>query len=178
MKYSPSASCFYPEDIAYPALPADLIETGDDVFLSWCEAEPGSTITVGGDGTLTIAPPPALTLGQIQMIQIGVLNAAYKTAASAPVSFTTQAGATASFPQTPAAKTYLAQCIETGSSAWALNLWLDVSNVPVTPFTFADLQGLAAAMEAVEVPAYQDLLAKIGEVNAATTAEAVQAVAF
>lgn len=122
--------------------------------------------------------PPALTLAQAQASQIAVLNAAYQAAIVAPVSFRTAAGTTANFPQSNQAKQYLAQCMGAGAAAWTLNLWLDVNNTPVSPFTFADLQGLAAAFEAAEIPEYQDLLTKVAAVQAATTVAAAQAVTF
>ena len=127
---------------------------------------------------VTGAWPPAPTLAQVQAQQIAILNAAYRAAIVAPVSFKTAAGTTASFPQDDQAIQFRDQSLEAGAQAWTLNLWLDVNGAPVTPFTYADLQGLSAAMEAADTPAYQDLLAKIAQVTAATTVAAVQAITF
>lgn len=51
-------------------------------------------------------------------------------------------------------------------------------NAVITPFTFADVQGLAAAIENAETPEYQELLKLIGEINAATTVSAVRAIVW
>ena len=175
--YSPSTGCFYPRDIAYAEIPADAIEATDDQFAAAMARGPDDTLVVV-DGAVTVIPYTGPTLDQAKATQIAVLNAAFRNASTAPVAFTTAAGATANFPQTDLAKAYLGQCIAAGEKAWALNLWLDATNKPVTPFSFADLQGLAAAMEAAEAPAYHELLTKIAAVNDATSVEAVQAVSF
>jgi hypothetical protein len=126
-----------------------------------------------------VLPTPVQpTLAQTQATQINALNASYQAAITAPISFTTTAGVTATFPQDAQAKTYLNQCLVAGaaSKVWPLNLWLDVSGTPVSPFTYADLQNLASAMELAELPEYHDLLTKIAAVQAASTVADVQAI--
>ena len=59
-----------------------------------------------------------------------------------------------------------------------MNLWQDKTGAVVTPFTYADLQGLAAAMEAADTPQYVHLLTLIAAVTAATTLAAVAAVSW
>ena len=71
----------------------------------------------------------------------------------------------------------LSQVIAAGSSAWTLGKWIDANDVAQT-FTFADLQGLAAAMEAAVTTDWTDLVAKIAQVNAATSVSAVQAIVW
>jgi len=122
--------------------------------------------------------PASVLLSQAQTAQIALLRAAYEAAILAPISFKTAAGATAMFATTPAAIGYLQGVIDAGSAAWTANLWLSNAGTPITPFTFADVQGLAAAIEAVETPEYQELLKLIGEVMAATTVSAVQGVTW
>ena len=122
--------------------------------------------------------PSSILLAKAQTAQIAALRAAYEAAILAPVSFTTAAGTTAMFATTPAAIGYLQGVIAAGSAAWTANLWLSNAGTPITPFTFADVQGLAAAIEAVETPEYQELLKLIGEVMAATTVSAVQGVTW
>lgn len=75
------------------------------------------------------------------------------------------------------ASALLAQVIAAGSSAWTLGKWLDTNNVAQT-FTFADLQGLAAAMEAAITIDWSDLILKIDEVNQATSVSAVKAIVW
>jgi len=128
------------------------------------------------------SPPAALamTLVQAQAAQIAALQSAYEAAITAPVSYTTVGGATATFTQSATNTQNLQNALVASakSQAWPLNLWLNSSGQPVTPFTYADLQGLAAAMEAADTPGYMDLLTKVAAVNAATTVAAVQSVTF
>ena len=176
-KFSALTGCFYPDEITYPSLPADVVEATTDQFALAMARGPQDTLAVV-DGAVVIVPYTGPTLDHAKADQIAAINQAYQVAISAPVSFTTAAGATVSFPETDDAKTYLSQCIAAGANAWTLNLWLDATNSPVAPFTFADLQGLAAAMEAKQSPSYKDLLDKVAAVNAATTVAAVRAISF
>ena len=118
------------------------------------------------------------SLPAAQSAQIAILTAARNAAMLAPVSYKTAAGTTAMFSTSAQAISYLQGVIAAGSAAWTANLWLSNDGTPVTPFTFADVQGLAAAIESVETPEYQELLKLIGEVMAATTVSAVQAVVW
>lgn len=176
--FSPSTGAFYPADIAYPAgaIPADAIPVSDtDMQAAHARAADETFAFV--NGALVISGP---TLAQVQAAHIGQLNNAYQTAITAPVSYTTAAGVPATFAQDAQAKAYLQDAIVAGqkAQAWPLNLWMNTAGSPISPFTYADLQGLAAAMEAAEVPAYQDLLTKIAAVQAATSVAAVQAISF
>jgi len=119
-----------------------------------------------------------------QSAQIALLQSAYQTAMNAPVTFKNTAGVTSTYPSGNTllmngmkARDMLAEVIAAGSSAWTLGKWLDTNNVAQT-FTFADLQGLAAAMEAAITLDWTDLITKIAEVNAATTVAEVQAITF
>ncbi len=126
--------------------------------------------------------PP--TLAQAQSAQIALLKADYQTAINAPVTFTNAAGVTSTYPSGNTilitgdkAKTLLSETISAGASAWTLGKWLDTNDVAQT-FTFADLQGLASAMEAAVTVDYETLVSKIAEVNAASTVSAVQAITW
>lgn len=134
------------------------------------------------NGVLTIPIGP--TLDQAKASQIALLQASYQNAINAPVTFTNASGVTSTYPSGDTvlvtgqkAKNLLAEIISAGSAAWTLGKWLDTNNVAQT-FTFADLQGLAGAMEAAITLDYTDLVSKIAEVNAATTVSAVQAVTW
>ena len=177
MRFSLTAQTFFPDGIAYdPAdIPSDAIEVTKDQFTAAMSRGLYDTLAVV-DNNLVIVPGPSLQVAQ--QLQIAVLNNAYQTAITSPVVFTNAAGTTATFPQTDSAKKNLASCITTGSAAWTYNFWLDVNNQPITPFTYTDLQNLAAAFEAVEVPDFQKLLSLIAAVNAATTVADVQAVVW
>ncbi len=126
----------------------------------------------------------AQLLAQAQAAQIATLQASYKSAINAPVSFKNAAGITSTYPagnsialNGATAMQNLSNAITAGSAGWSLGKWLDTNDVAQT-FTYADLQGLAAAMEAQETLDWQDLVAKVAEVQAATTIAAVQAIAF
>jgi hypothetical protein len=130
--------------------------------------------------TVPAAKTAAELLAAAQSTQTALLNAAYESAITAPVSYTTEAGTTAVFNQNAVAKANLQNALLASqkSGVWTINLWLSASGVSVTPFTYADLQGLAAAMEAIDAPDYQLLLELIAQVNAATTVASVQAVVW
>lgn len=136
-----------------------------------------------GSGGYTNAPASVL-LEQAQSVQIAFLKSGYQTAINAPVTFKNAAGITSTYPSGNTilitgdkAKTLLAETIAAGASAWTLGKWLDTNDVAQT-FTFADLQGLASAMEAAVTVDYETLVSKIAEVNAATTISEVQAVTW
>lgn len=148
--------------IGLPSWPANMVEMTDE----------------------QVAAARAPTLDQAKESQIAILKAAYKAAVNQPVAFTNAAGVASTYPSgntlaenSQTATQNLSDVLTPGPGAWALGKWLDTNNVAQT-FTFADLQGLAAAMEAVQIIDWQDLIAKIAEVQAATTVAAVQAVAF
>jgi len=130
-----------------------------------------------GSGAMADAPATQL-LAQAQAAQIAILTAARNAAMLAPVSYTTAGGIAAMFSTKAEAVSYLQGVIAAGSAAWTANLWLSNAGTPITPFTFADVQGLAAALEAVETPEYQELLKLIGEVMAATTVSAIRAIVW
>jgi hypothetical protein len=139
------------------------------------QADSFQSLVPDGKGGIKSAPAAAL-LAAAKTAQIAAINAAYEAAVSAPVSFKTAAGTTAMFSPAPKAIGYLQGVIASGSAAWTADLWLSNAGTPITPFTFADVRGLAAAIEAVETPDYHKMLTLISEVNSATTVSAVQGV--
>ena len=149
----------------------------------WQEAisSPYQPVTVVG-GVLSIPSGPSLA--QAQATQIALLKNGYRSAINAPVTFKNAAGVTSTYPSGNTvltngmkASALLAQVIAAGSSAWTLGKWLDTNNVAQT-FTFADLQGLSAAMEAAITIDWSDLILKIDEVNQATSVSAVKAIVW
>jgi len=124
------------------------------------------------------------TLAQTQATQIMALQTSYAEAVSAPVSFKNSAGVTSTYPAGNAiisngmtAQQMLSTILAAGASAWTLGKWLDTNGVAQT-FTFSDIQGLAAAVEAVDAPDYMQLVSLIAQVQAATTVKAVQAIVW
>lgn len=179
MKYAPSTGCFYPDDIAYATIPPDAIDVTQDDFDATMAAQPGAVRTVV-DGKLVISAPPPPSLTDVKAAKIAELMAAYQAALSAPVSFTTAAGNAADFAHDAQSKSNLDAAIAFGVEAqsWPIGFWLAADGSQVTPFTYADLQALAAALEAVQPPAYAELLAKIAEVNAAKSITVVSVITF
>ncbi len=64
MKFSKTTGCFYPEDIHYPSLPADLIDVRDDEFKVAMARTNGATLDVVG-GKLVIVPAPTPTQAEL-----------------------------------------------------------------------------------------------------------------
>ena len=160
----------------------------DDVFV---DPAKGTITFPGGSGTIptTLTPytgpwPIPPTLAQAQASQIAILQSSYQSAINAPVTFKNAAGVTSTYPSGNTvlingmrAKDLLAEVIAAGEAAWTLGKWLDTNDVAQT-FTFSDLQGLAAAMEAAATVDWTDLVDKIAQVNAATSVSAVQAIVW
>lgn len=139
----------------------------------------GETVPSDSLSSPPVPPEPALpTLDEARTMQIALLRSAYQAAIQQPVSFTTAAGHTDTF----AADTSGVNNLEAMLTAYAaiqsfpLNLWLNDSGLPVTPFVYADLQGLAQAIADQATPDYQELLSKISAVMVAETVAAVHAV--
>ena len=148
-----------------------------------CLSNPGWTV-VNGALVAPPAPTAAQLLAQAQAAQIATLQASYKIAINAPVSFRNAAGVTSTYafgsalsPGGTNAQSLLTQILSAGSAAWAAGVWADTTGKMQT-MTFADLQGLAAAVEAMETPDEQKLMTLIAQVQAATTIAAVQAIVF
>ncbi len=112
------------------------------------------------------------------------LLASYQAAVNGPVSFTNAAGVASKYSAGSVmaingrtANENLTDALTAGSAAWTLGKWLDINNVAQT-FTYADLQGLAAAMEAATSLDWQDLVAKVADVQAATTTADLRTITF
>ncbi|SAK88025.1 hypothetical protein AWB75_06014 [Caballeronia catudaia] len=135
------------------------------------------------DGAL-FSPPPAplrvssTSLADAQAVQIATLRSAWQSATECPVNFTTAAGHADGFACDAASVAKLDAMLAAyaQSGTWPPNLWLNASGMPVTPFTFADMQALARAVADRATPDYEALLLKIGQVMAAATTDEVQAI--
>jgi hypothetical protein len=122
----------------------------------------------------------AIPLASAQTAQIAQMYEDYANAIAQPVAYTSKAGV---------AKTYQSDPTSIGNvndmlSAYGAEAatpsgfyWVAADNTQV-PFTYADLQGLAAAMGAQGWAAFQNLQAKKSAIKGATTVSAVQAVTW
>ncbi len=168
--------------IANPPVGLSLLEVPDQATMLQT-MEPGWTVV---NGSLVRPPLPttAELLSQAKSAQNPVLIASYQASLNTPVPFTNSAGITSTYafgnsltPWGSNAQSLLSQIISAGSSAWKAGVWFDTKGVAQT-MTFTDLQNLAVAIEAAQTLDEQDLMAKMAEVQAATTVSAVQAITF
>jgi hypothetical protein len=161
--------------IANPPIGLSLLEVPDQAtMLQTCE--PGWAVI---NGTLT-APTAAKLLAQAQQAQIATLAMAYQAAIVQPASYTSKGGVTKTYQADPGSLSNLQNTLLGLQAAGATPsgfYWVAADNTQV-PFTYADLQGLAAALLAQGWAAFQKLQTLKSEVNAATTVSAVQAVVW
>lgn len=154
---------------------AAVIEITDDEWQR-CLATPGYAVT---NGALS-APSAAFLLTQAQSSQVDVLAQAYAAAIAQPVSYTTKAGVAKTYQADPGSVSNLQNTLLGLQAAQATPTgfyWVAADNTQV-PFTYADLQALAAAMLAQGWAAFQKLQTLKAQVAAATTVTAVQAVTW
>lgn len=65
MRFSNTTKCFYPEDIFYPSIPADIIEVPREDYDSAMARNPGDTLDVL-NGRVVVIPKPTPTAAQIK----------------------------------------------------------------------------------------------------------------
>jgi len=180
-------------------MPAYLVTNASGVvqFAAICEAEnaPANAIQVNlataniviGSGqpqnwlwTGSALEPVPPTLQEAQAQQINSLWQAYQTATQAPVSYTSKGGVTKTYqadPQSVANLTQMLLAFQAAAATPSGFYWVAADNTQV-PFTYADMQGLAAAFGAQGAAAFQRLRALKAEIKAATTVSAVQAITW
>ena len=140
------------------------------------------------DPTYTPWTAPVPTAAQLlfaaQAVQAVLLQASFQATMVLPVPFTNAAGVASSYPNMntvsfngKTAMQNLEAVINAGAAAWTFKYWLDVNGIAQV-FTFADVQGLAAAMSAQDTPSELNLVSKIGQMQKATTVSAVQKIIF
>lgn len=66
MKFSPSTGNFYPDDIAYAALPDDLIDVSGEGYTKAMSRAADEAFSVDADGAVAITKIPGLTDEQIK----------------------------------------------------------------------------------------------------------------
>jgi hypothetical protein len=95
----------------------------------------------------TVVSDDSLSLEAVQLRQCAMLDAAYAQAIAGSVSFTTAAGATHTYQADPASVQKLSNCLLgwIGAQAVPAGFFFQSLDNTRVPFTYADLQGLAAA---------------------------------
>jgi hypothetical protein len=120
----------------------------------------------------------AYELAQAQAAQIAALEAAYTNAIAQPVAYKSVGGITKTFSATPQAISNVANMQLAFAPPNALPqgfYWVATDNTQV-PFTYADIQGLAAALGTQGWNSFAHLQTQIAAVMAAPTAAAVQSI--
>jgi hypothetical protein len=158
--------------------PDGCVAVTEDIYLQVAATAYGAT----WDGTkVTFLPIP---LALAQDAQIDILTTAYQNAVAKPVSYTSKGGTAKIYQADPASIAYLQNallgCQATSPAAPATPdgfYWVAADNTRV-PFTYADLQGLAATVFAQGAEAFTHLQTLKGQVNAATTVSEVVAITW
>ena len=173
----------YYDDKVSPA-PSSATNTADITDAQWQDsiANPGKYRVVSGVfSQVTVWPIPS-TLAQQQQANITMLQTAYQTAINAPVMFKNAGAVTSTYAFGSTlthggtnAQSLLTQILSAGSTAWIAGVWFDIAGVAQT-MTFADLQGIALAVEAMETPDEQHLMTKIAAVQAQTSLPYVEVI--
>jgi Domain of unknown function (DUF4376) len=149
-------------------IPADPANSDYQAYLAWVAA--GNTPT----------PVPAITLAQAQATQLATLASSYQAAILKNVSYTSKAGVAKTYQADPSSVSNLQASLLGCQSTQATPpgfFWVASDNTQV-PFTFADLQGLAAVIFAQGAAAFARYQNQKMAINAATTVAAVQAITF
>jgi len=107
----------------------------------------------------------------VQADQIAMLEAAYVSAIQVPVVYMNT-----TFQADEASQARIAKELSAGTVP-AVFYWLDALNVKI-PMTFAQLQGLAAAIQAQRQPAFDRLQTRKASVRTAMTTQAIKAVVW
>jgi hypothetical protein len=127
---------------------------------------------------LTVPPP---TLAQAQAAQVVTLTQAYRLAIQQAVSYTSKGGVTEIYQATTQSVSNLTQMLLAFSATQTVPVgfyWVAADNTQV-PFTYADMQALAAVFGTQGAAAFQVLQTLKAQVNAANqTVAGVQAVVW
>lgn len=167
---TPATGWFDTEEFSYPNLPAEteLIELTDAEWSARMDAE--WYVLTGA-----LVPKPAPTADQqlavAQTQQLSLLAAAYSAAIQQPVAYLDT-----SFQADDASQIALTKVLVVGDVPYGF-FWLDANNARVT-MTFAQLQGLAAAMLMQVQTAFSKLQQLKSAVREVAIVEAVAAVVW
>lgn len=129
----------------------------------------------------TVVSDTSESLASAQVRQCALLDAAYEQAISADVPFTTQAGDTRMYQASAQSISDLSSCLlgfQAAQATPAGYFWQAKDNTRVSPFTYADLQGLAAALANNGFAAFAQLQDLKATVRSAATVDAVRAVSW
>ena len=149
------------------------------------EEQAKNTSQYAGDTSTTpptvVNAPSAVLLAQAQASQIALLQSAFQKAEQSPVSLTLASGVTASFGMSPHDWTKIvglySKYVAKGATVPSGYQIPDVNGV-LQSVTVADIENLFNAGETQMTGAIAKLASLVGEVQAATTVSAVQAIVW
>lgn len=173
---------FFDDDINPTSqIPADALAITEDEWLD-CIHHPGQRmVDVTAKAIMDTPPPPvAQQVADAQAAQVAALYASYAAAVMQPVAYTSAGGVAQTYQADDTSMTYVNRMLAAYDGAKATPAgfyWVAADNAQV-PFTYVDLQGLAAAMGAQGWDAFQKLQTRKAQVKAATTVAAVTAVTW
>lgn len=179
--YSKSTGGFYLPGFHTPdQIPQDAVAIDESRYRElFAEEASGKKIVGDNNGNpVAVDPQTLLTREQAQAQQIGVLAAAYQAAIAQPIPFTSHAGVTKTYQADPQSIANLQAMIAAFGATQTVPAgfyWVSLDNTQV-PFTYADMQGLAAVLGAQGWAAFQHLQTQKAAVLAAPTAPAALAV--
>lgn len=179
---------FYASELG--TTPSDSIPVSDADFEKCMAAPHGSvwsfsTPKAGAEfGTLTLTEPAPPTdsakLAAAQSSKINEINASYRAAVCADISFTTAAGTAQTFQADPGSQTVLMQSVSGFNQSGKVPsgfYWVASDNTQV-PFTLEDLNGLYQAMLNRGWGAFKNRHDKRTAVREATTVSDVNAIVW
>lgn len=153
-----------------------VVSTGEYLALR-NQLSQGRVLTVE-DGKPVVRDLPSPDLQTIKLAKVDQMQRDYAQQQVPFATFTNKAGFTAEYGARASDKAALNEVIDAGKAAWTVNLWLDGKGAPVSPMTFADLQGLAQALDAITPPTHTRLLQCISDVLNAASEEEVHGIAL
>lgn len=170
--FAASTGGFYDSAI-HQNIPADAVEISLEKHRALLAAQAsGQVITADATGNpVAVDPRSLMTLSELQGAQVARIEAAYQAAIQAPVSYMSTL-----FQADEASQSILARCLSAGSVPTGF-FWLDAQNNQVA-MSYAQLQGLAAAMLAQGQTAFAKKTQLKTQIRAATTRTGVDAVVW
>ena len=127
---------------------------------------------------VSIDPEYLLSVSELKSNRVEALSNAYQNAIAQPVSFMTQGGVTQTYqvgPKTISSLQLLLNAFSAANSTPVGFYWVAEDNTQV-PFTFADLQGLMAAIGAQQWNAFKRLQLRKASIAAAPNAASAKSV--
>lgn len=183
MLYSPSAHAtglasgfFFPGDANAPA---DAIEVSEADVLAVAGLQSGYSYEFSPAGRLTVfQPSDAHLLAAARNKKLGEIRQAYNSQVDSHVDFTTAAGVSKAFQADEASQSNLTKALLGCASAQATPagfFWVSQDNTFV-PFTYADMNGLAAAMFNKAAAAFATMQQRKAAAISATTLAQINAI--